>query len=439
MADGGLKPASAMRDGESGIMGEELMEIPSPMQANEMFEAALGVKAPWFIQGIGFDQAQRCLNVGIDFVAGSRFEAAGAKGTHPVHDTEVKRYRHLNFFQFECILEVRVPRVKLPDGRVVLVQPPWAGKKSGFTLLFEALVLMLAQQMPFAAVARIVEESPYRVQALCEKYVELAEAMSDLSEVTALAIDETSYRRGQRYVTLTADAERRRVVHVVKGKEASAIARLAEHLRARNADPQQITEVSIDMSQAFINGVEAHLPNARITFDKFHVIAHASAALEKTRRVEQKTAPDLKGMRWLLLKAPDKLGRDQRQALDQLIARAASRRTARAWLQREQLREILTCRQPNVLTKALTAWCRHVMRTRVESMKEVVAMIRRHFDGIAAWARSRQTNGFLEALNGLFQASKRRARGYTRFETIRTVIFLIAGKLDYSAVNPHAR
>jgi transposase len=78
------------------------------------------------------------------------------------------------------------------------------------------------------------------------------------------------------------------------------------------------------------------------------------------------------------------------------------------------------------------------MRSRVEPMKQVVRMIRNHFEGVVAWARSRQTNGFLEALNGLFQAAKRRARGYVRFETIRTVIFLIAGKLDYSNVNPHA-
>jgi transposase len=78
------------------------------------------------------------------------------------------------------------------------------------------------------------------------------------------------------------------------------------------------------------------------------------------------------------------------------------------------------------------------MRSRVEPMKQVVRMIRNHFEGVVAWARSRQTNGLLEALNGLFQAAKRRARGYVRFETIRTVIFLIAGKLDYSNVNPHA-
>jgi transposase len=71
-------------------------------------------------------------------------------------------------------------------------------------------------------------------------------------------------------------------------------------------------------------------------------------------------------------------------------------------------------------------------------MKEVARMIRRHMDGIVAWAQTRQANGFLEALNGLFQAAKRRARGFTRLSTIRTVIFLIAGKLDFRAINPHA-
>jgi transposase len=77
------------------------------------------------------------------------------------------------------------------------------------------------------------------------------------------------------------------------------------------------------------------------------------------------------------------------------------------------------------------------MRSKVEPMKEVAAMIRNHFEGILAWVTTRQTNGFLEAINGLFQAAKRKARGYGRFRTIRTVIFLIAGKLDFSRINPY--
>jgi hypothetical protein len=149
---------------------------------DRLFEVALGIAPPWFVAGVRFDEASKVLTVGIDFTAGSRFASEAAAGEHPVHDTVTKSYRHLNFFQHECVLEVRTPRVKLPDGSVHLVKPPFAGKLSGFTLLFEALVLMLAPQMPFAAVARIVGISPYRVLTICQRYVELALEQADFSQ-----------------------------------------------------------------------------------------------------------------------------------------------------------------------------------------------------------------------------------------------------------------
>ena len=111
---------------------------------------------------------------------------------------------------------------------------------------------------------------------------------------------------------------------------------------------------------------------------------------------------------------------------------------SQTWSYKEQLREILERKQINVVRAMLMHWCNCVMRSKVEPMKEVAKMIRTHLEGIVAWAQTRQTNGFLEAINGLFQASKRRARGFTRLTTIKTVIFLIAGKLDFHAINPHA-
>ncbi len=112
--------------------------------------------------------------------------------------------------------------------------------------------------------------------------------------------------------------------------------------------------------------------------------------------------------------------------------------TARAWAYKERLRLAMEHRQVNVLRKLLQHWCTCVMRSKVDAMKDVAAMIRAHLEGIVAWAQTQQTNGFLEAINGLFQAAKRRARGYGTFDTIKTVIFLIAGKLDFKAINPHA-
>ena len=227
---------------------------------NQLFEAALGIAKPWYVQGVDFDAAQKTLTIGVDFVAGTRFAAPGVPGLHPVHDTQIKRLRHLNFFQHECFLEVRTPRVKLPDGRVALVEPDWVGKLAGFTLLFEALVLAMAQQMTFAAVAKLTGLSWHRVQAICLHYVDLALAEADLSEVTAVAIDETSCRRGHNYLTIAADTERRKVVFVTEGKDASTIARFAEDLAAHKGAPEQVTSVSIDMSPAFIKGGPSTCP-----------------------------------------------------------------------------------------------------------------------------------------------------------------------------------
>jgi transposase len=116
----------------------------------------------------------------------------------------------------------------------------------------------------------------------------------------------------------------------------------------------------------------------------------------------------------------------------------STKRTARAWLYREQLREILDRKQINVVSAMLKRWCTNVKRSKVEPMKQVARMIAKHFDGIIAWAQTRQTNGFLEAINGLFQAAKRKARGYGTFQTMRVVIFLVAGNLNFSAINPNA-
>jgi transposase len=398
---------------------------------------ALGLKEPWYVKDVLFDVERKLLTLKVDFAKGSRFPHPDADGLHPVFDTETKVLRHLNFFQHECYLEVRMPRVELPNGKMRLAEPEWVGKLDGFTLLFEAFVLILAKVMTFSAVAELLKISIHRVQAICDKYVDEALKQANYSNVNSVAIDETSKERGHKYVTLVADAERRAVIFVAEGRDSSTIESFAFDLSTHGGNPEAIESVSIDMSTAFIKGVAENLPNARITFDKFHVIAHASKAVDQTRRVEQKTDPELKGMRWKLLKDYDSQSSEARREIDGLISQLRVKRTARAWSYREQLREILNRKQINVVSTMLSQWCTNVLRSKVDAMKEVARMVRSHFDGIVAWSQTQQTNGFLEAINGLFQAAKRGARGYGRFSTIRTVIFLRLGKLDFSKVNPY--
>ncbi len=196
------------------------------------------------------------------------------------------------------------------------------------------------------------------------------------------------------------------------------------------------SRLSLDMPPASIKGVGTHPPGARITFDTFPVIARASTAVDRMRRIEQKTDPTLKGMRWALLKDRDRLSAARCIGRDALIAKAASRRTARARLYRKHRREIRDRRQINAVSRLLTQWCSTVPHSKVLPMTGVARMVRSCLDGIVA--RTRRTNGVIKALNGLFRAAKRKARGYTRFPTMRTVLFLIAGKPDFTRINPHA-
>ena len=334
-----------------------------------------------------------------------------------MHDTQIKRPQHLNFFQYECFLEVRTPRVTLPDVQVVLVEPNWFTKLAGFTLLFEALVLAMARQMSFAAVAKLAGLSWYRIHAICSRYVDLVPSDADFSELTAVAIEETSSRRGHNYLTLAVDTDKRKIVFVTDRKDASTIARLAQDLAARKGAPEKVRSVSINMSPAFIKGVTCHLPNARITFDKFHAIAHACGAVpDAPPGAAYRSGPQ--GAALDAIQGPQvPCPRQAAPTSTGLIAQAATKRTARAML---------------------SQWCSNVLRSKVEPMKDAARMIPKHLDGIVTWVQTRQNNGFIEALNGLFQAAKRKARGYTCLTTMRTLLFLIAGKLDFTCINPYA-
>ena len=181
----------------------------------DLFQRALGLTEPWQVVDVEFDAGGRRLDLRIDFPKGSRFacpecERQGLK----VHDTEEKTWRHLGFFQHEAYLTARVPRVRCPEHNVRQVQLPWARERAGFTLLFEALVMALVKQMPVAAVGELIGESDMRIWRIVHHYVDEAVEAQDLSGLERVGIDETSARRGHKYVSVFADLDERRAVYV---------------------------------------------------------------------------------------------------------------------------------------------------------------------------------------------------------------------------------
>jgi len=304
----------------------------------ELFTAALGLGEPWRVSRVEFAEEPGRLDLHLAYRRGARFpcpEPACGRDRCPVHDTVDKTWRHLDFFQHKAFVHARVPRVRCPQHGVRLVALPWARPGSGFTMLFEALVLTFATAMPMSKVAQSVREHDTLVWRIVERHVHAARATEDFSSVRRVGMDETSARKGQDYISVFADLDAGRVLFATEGRDSGTVKQFAADLAAHGGDPGQVHTTSSDMSAAFIAGITKHLPNAVMTFDRYHLAAKLSEAVDAVRRAEVATRPELKHTRWLWLKNWANLSPRQRRELQLLLRPSAQLATARALRWRE--------------------------------------------------------------------------------------------------------
>ena len=399
------------------------------MRDNDLFQLALGITSPWFVASSAFDATKRRLDIALDFKAGSCFDCPECRASGcPVHDTQEKTWRHLDFFQHQAFLTARTPRITCTKCGVRLVTVPWARPGSGFTLLFEGFAMALAMHMPIAVAAGFLKVTDKRMWRVVFHYVGAAVARMDLSRVSRVAIDETAAKRGQDYITIVADIDDRRVVFVTDGRSADTIRQFADHLESHDGDASRIKQASIDMSPAFISGVTENLTEAEITFDRFHVMKLIGEAIDEVRRGEVKARPELKGTRYVWAKNQPNLTPKQADTLAALSN--TNLKTARAWRMRLAFQDIYAQPSRPWGELFLDRWIAWAKRSRMEPMKAVARTMEKHRDGILAWFDSRISNGLIEGINSLVQAAKAKARGYRNKETLKTVTYMVAGKLD---------
>ena len=402
------------------------------MNSESLFAVALGIAPPWEVEGVEFSKEDKRLDIKIGFRRGATFACPVCGSAAPVHDTGEKTWRHLNFFQFDAYLTARVPRVKCPntDHGVKQVPVPWARAGSGFTLLFEALVMTLVREMPVRAAAALLGEHDTRIWRVIDHYVQSARAQVDHSKVSRVGMDETSARRGHDYVTFFFDMDRRRLLFGTEGKDHETVKAFSEDFKAHTGSPENVTDVCLDMSKAFIKGVKEALPEAEITFDPFHLIQHMNDALGKVRAEEANLFPELmKGSRYAFLKNPENLTEKQDETLTKLSHYRL--KTARAYLLRLALQDVYFAATREDAARRLKSWYNWAIRSQIDQVKKVAKTVKNHWNGILAWVDSRLSTGFIEAINGLIQSAKRRARGYRSTKNLINMAYLIAGKLDF--------
>jgi transposase len=354
--------------------------------------------------------------------------------------TEVLSWRHLNVFQHRCEITCRLPRGKCRQcGHVFRVRPPWEGLSTHFTKEFEAFALLLMREMPVSKVAEVVGETDTRLWRMLFRQVDAAYAEADFSNVCCVGVDEMSVRQGREYLSVFADLVRKRVLFATEGKDHWVWDAFVAVLEQHNGHRHAITQVSMDMSPAYQQGVRESCRNAQVVFDKFHVIARANEAVDKVRQAEVRVGgagvwAALQRSQWLWRKNPENLTEQEQARLAQIDQKRLC--TAKAYQMRLVLQDIYRSASAAVARRRFRVWCRWVRwvarrqpQNLLRWMLKVADSVEKHLAGILAHWKWGVTNAFMEGLNSVFSATKRKARGYRSTTYLITMLYFVAGKL----------
>ena len=396
------------------------------MKDVDLFSLALGLSEPWIVERTEFKPAERRLDLYLGFKPGSKFMCPTCEYKSTAYDTIEKTWQHLNFFQHEAYIHARVPRIDCKAHGVHMVEVPWARKGSGFTLLFEALVMVMVKEMSVKGVSRIIGTTDTRLWRVLEHYVDADLAKQDLSEVTKIGFDETASKRGHSYITVAADLETGKAIFVTEGKDAATIKAFVRHLEAHGGSAVAIKEVCSDMSPAFISGIEEHLPEAAITFDRFHVMKLLGEAVNKVRKEEAKSETVLRGSKYVWLSNQANLSAQNLTRLKSLVG--LQLKTAKAWRMMIIFKGLFDFSAKRAVEE-LKRWRLWAARSKLAPIVDFARMLKKHWGGVVQWLFSGLTNGLLESLNSLIQAAKSRARGFRTVKNLKIMTYIVAGKL----------
>lgn len=424
------------------------------IEVESLFTAALGLQAPWSVEKVELNTSKRRIDFEVGCTAKRLACPSCGAPDQGIHDRMRREWRHLDFFQFEAWLHAEVPRVGCTVcGKTTQVPVPWAREGSGFTLLFEALALTLCQGLPVRQAAHMLRVRDKQLWRRIDHYVSEARRKQDMSTVGIVGIDETSLRRGQDYVTVVHDLDARRLLFATPGRDHTTVQEFARDLSAHGGQPTAIAHACMDMSAAYLKGVTACLPNAQVSYDRFHIIKLANEAMDEVRSAEWKTESQLvraelgelsprerRSILWALRRNPSSWSSTQLTAMHWL--QRANLKSARAWRLKMALREVFakarSHNDPQLASADLRGWISWARRSRLDSFKRLGATLKQHFDAVVSGMLDHRSNAFVEAMNGLMQQAKRAARGFRTAANFINIAYLRLSKLTHLPASPFA-
>jgi transposase len=370
--------------------------------------------------------------------------------TRAAYDSSIRRWRHLDLGACRLLLECEIRRVNCSRcERVRTEQVPWARPGARHTRDFEDVVAWLAQRLDKSAVARLLRCSWEAVANIVVRVV--AEAIDDsrLDDLYRIGVDDISYRKGHRYLTVVADHDSGgAVVWAQEGRTAATLKAFYDELGDERR--AKLQAVSLDMGLAYEKATTEEVPHVTQCVDPFHVVQLANTAIDQARRwawnVERRTSPApkrtrgrppegsspppnkprwVKHTRWALLKDPDNLNDSQHDVLDQL--RRERSVLYRCWQLKEAMRDLYRLRRPQDAPLHLEWWLAWACRSRIPSFVRLSKTIRANRDRILAAIDLGLSNSKLEGLNSKIRLINHRGYGHHSAAALISMIYLCCG------------
>ena len=403
------------------------------MRDKDLYAQILGIESPWKVSDVELALAGGEVVVHVEQEEGATQCCPTCGQVSPGYDSRPRRWRHLDTCQYKTMLIASVPRVECKEHGVVTVSVPWAEPGSGFTAMFEALVIDWLKEASTSAVSRLMNLSWNAIDGIMQRAVERGLSRREDLCVTQIGVDETAFRKRHDYVTIVSDQETGTVLHVGSDRKKETLKAWYNDLTEEQREA--IESVSMDMWPAFINATLESIPGAeeKIAFDKFHVAKYLGDAVDKVRRQEHKALmaegyEDLKGSKYDWLYNPENMTRKQKGRFKAL--RESTLKTARAWAIKELAMSLWHYVSKTWARKGWEQWLSWAVRSRLDPIKEVAKTIKEHLWGILNAIVLKVSNGPAEGLNSRIKMIKFRSRGFRNKERFANAIYFHLGGLD---------
>lgn len=315
---------------------------------------------------------------------------------------------------------------------------PWAAAHARSTYRLEFRICALCKLTTQAAAAEILKMSRSTLSDQLHRIIQRTRAGHTIRGLVTIGVDEISYCKGRQFATIVYDLDRSCVLWVGQGKGRETLDRFF-NTQLSPYQKSRITWASCDMSDAYIGGITAHCPNAKLVLDRFHLVKALNEAVDEVRKeawrelnTEERKA--IKGLRWMLYTRADHRSKGQTRFLNQL--RTSNRRIHRAWILKDEFEHFWSYAYIGSAEKFLKRWMTAALRSRIPSLKTFVKTLRKNYQHVITFIERPLTNAVGEGLNRIIKIVKNRASGFRNLASFTDLIYLVVGDLDIPAHIP---